>query len=171
MKARPVLNYGLIQAFSLLEACLCLAASSLPPRSCSYLSMTFWFPGLDPWSSGCFCLNSAINSNGLGLGCTLKTPCPSRLRISHCKVHREIQGQKAPPSPNQVSFLCVCMYLFSVCLWSFNYGIPLPSTCCLYWVCFTWILGFADQGDGNRTLWDLCSHQRWPIHRDVGAGR
>ena len=62
MTARPVLNCGLILAFSLLEACLGPKASILPPRSCSYLSMTFWFPGLDPWSSVCFCLNSAINS-------------------------------------------------------------------------------------------------------------
>ena len=110
MMASPVLNYGLILAFSLLEACLSLAASILPPRSCSYLSMTFWFPGLDPWSSVCFCLNSPIDSFGLGSGCTLRTPCPSRLRISHCTVHREIQGQRA-------TLLCVGMFLFS--------GIPL----------------------------------------------
>ena len=113
MKASPVLNYGLILAFSLLEACLSLAASILPPRSCSYLSMTFWFPGLDPWSSVCFCMNSPIDSYGLGSGCTLKTPCLSSLRISHSKVHREIHGQRASPSTKQVS-LCVGMLLFSV---------------------------------------------------------
>ena len=113
MMASPVLNYGLILAFSLLEACLSLAASILPPRSCSYLSMTFWFPGLDPWSSVCFCMNSPIDSYGLGSGCTLKTPCLSSLRISHSKVHREIHGQRASPSTKQVS-LCVGMLLFSV---------------------------------------------------------
>ena len=107
MMASPVLNYGLILAFSLLEACLSLAASILPPRSCSYLSMTFWFPGLDPWSSVCFCLNSPIDSYGLGSGCTLKTPCQDSLGISQCKVHREIHGQRAPPSLTQVLVLCV----------------------------------------------------------------
>ena len=114
MKASPVLNYGLLLAFSLLEACLSLAASILPPKSCSYLSMTFWFPGLDPWSSVCFSLNSPIDSYCLGSGYTLKTPCPSWLRISYCKIHKEIQGQKASLSPNQIPVLCVGMFLFHV---------------------------------------------------------
>ena len=111
------------QALSSIMACfwpfpcwrlVCFAASILPPRSCSYLSMIFWFPGLDPWSNVCFSLNSPIDSYGLGLGYTLKTPCPSWLRISHCKVHREIHGQRASPSAKQVSLLCVGMIMYSV---------------------------------------------------------
>lgn len=61
----------------------------------------------------CVCLNSPIDSYGLGSGCTLKTPCLSSLRISHSKVHREMHGQKASPFTKQVS-LCVEMLLFSV---------------------------------------------------------
>lgn len=64
-----LLDFGLFLVRSLSQSCYFYPGTqSLLPSLSEYLA-----PGLDQWGNVCFCLDSSMDSYGLGSGCTLST--------------------------------------------------------------------------------------------------
>ena len=64
-----LLSFGIFLVGDLSQSCcLCPGTQSLLPSLSEYLA-----PGLDQWGNVCFCLDSSMDSYGLGSGSTLST--------------------------------------------------------------------------------------------------